>query len=362
MARSLLLVSGAATISILAHSVTALAVDCYVDSNASSSGDGKSATTPVQTQAAIPSGCTTVHYARGSVFNEAMKATSGATTYTNYGDSCQPLPDFKLPTGTATSVFQTFNTVTIDGIKFEGSHNTSGSNTAFDSGAGICVYLQGKNSTVKNCEVTDCDFGIMLQGDGSLATQNYVHDVNGQALDGAQGTDPNAVGGGKGIYAMANNVEVSYNTIINTITWPSWTGANGSSKGGCDGGATEIALQSGVTLTGYKNHHNFAYYTCGFFQVSTVPGSKGTFSNSQFYYNVMIDAAWMVLAQVNNTNFTSMYWENNTVVQHKNAGATADQGMLMEMWNGVVLGGERGLDTGEPNILDQQLDGSRRRV
>ena len=33
-----------------------------------------------------------------------------------------------------------------------------------------------------------------------------------------------------------------------------------------------------------------------------------------------------------------MKWENNTVVQHKGAGPTADQGMLMEMWNGVSSG------------------------
>ena len=276
-------------------------------------------------------------------------------TYTNYGDSCKPLPDFKLPTGTATSVFQTFSTVTIDGIKFESSHNTSNSGSSFDSGAGICVYLQGKNSTVKNCEVTDCDFGIMLQGDGSLATQNYVHDVNGQALDGTTSSDPNSVGGGKGIYAMANNVEVSYNTIIDTITFPNWTGASGSSKGGCDGGATEIAVQSGATLTGYKNHHNFAYYTCGFFQASTTTGSTGTFSNSEFSYNVMIDTAWMILAQVNNTNFVNMNWQNNTVVQHKNAGATADQGMLMEMWNGESSGVSGGTTPANQIFLTNKL-------
>lgn len=196
-------------------------------------------------------------------------------------------------------------------IAAESRHATvdggNGSVSSFISGSGICVYLQGQNSTIRNSEVTDCDFGIMLQGDGSVATNNYVHDVNGQALDGSTSADPNSVGGGKGIYAIANDVEVAYNTIVNCITFPQWTGADGSPKGGCDGGATEIAIQSDGTMTGYKSHHNFAYYTCGF-QASTTAGSMGTFENSEFYDNVMIDTAWMILAQVNNTNFISMEW------------------------------------------------------
>jgi hypothetical protein len=360
MERSRLLLSGATVLCVLASSRAAFAADCYVDSvNGKDSNDGKSATTPVQSQTAIPSsGCTTMHYARGSRFAQALKTITGVTTYTSYGDSSQPLPDFKLAQGTATSVFQTFTSVTVDGLKFEGSHNTSSNTTAFMSGAGICVYLQGSNSTIKNSEITDCDFGIMLQGNGSVATSNYVHDINGQALDGSTSADPNSVGGGKGIYVMANDCEVSYNTIINTITFPQWTGAQGSSKGGCDGGATEIAVgQSGGTLKGYKNHHNFAYYTCGFFQASTVAGNSGsgTFQDSEFYYNVMIDSAWMILAQVNNTSFVNMKWENNTVVQHRAAGATADQGMLMEMWNGVSSGVSGGATPANQIFLTNNL-------
>ncbi|HXX67981.1 MAG TPA: hypothetical protein VEK07_12395, partial [Polyangiaceae bacterium] len=202
MARSKTLVKAVFSFCVLASGHGAAAADCYVDSvNGSDSNDGTSSTAPVQSQAAIPSGCTAVYYARGSQFNEATKIIDGATTYANYGDSTQPLPDFKLPKGTAGSVFQTFNAnITIDGLKFEGSHNTTdggnGSVSSFVSGSGICVYLQGQNTTIRNSEVTDCDFEMMLQGDGSLATNNYVHDVNGQALDGTTSSDPNSVGGG----------------------------------------------------------------------------------------------------------------------------------------------------------------------
>jgi MYXO-CTERM domain-containing protein len=343
MAYSKLFLCGAAAFAITGSAPSAYAADCYADSvNGKDSNDGKSTSTPVRTQGAIPSGCTTIRYARGSQFNEAVKIINGATTYANYGDPANPLPDFKLPKGSASSVFQTFNpNITLDGLKLEGAHNPSGSLSGLGSGGGICVYLLGNNSTIENSEVTDCDFGIMLSGTGGLATHNYVHDVNGQAVDGEAGIDPNAVGGAKGIYVMASSCEVSYNTIVNCVSFPQWTGASGSSKGGCDGGATEIAVgQSGGTLTGYKNHHNFAYNTCGFFQASTVAGTSGsgTFSNSEFYYNVMIDTAWMILAQVNNTNFVNMKWSNNTVVQHKGAGPVADQGMLMEMWNGYSSG------------------------
>jgi hypothetical protein len=339
----------------------AFAADCYIDSNnGKDSNDGKSASTPVQTQAKIPSGCTTVHYARGSVFQEQLKIISGVKTYTNYtspnGSASDPLPDFKFVTAPVVSAMS--GGITLDGLKFEGTHNQGGSLSSLQSGGGICVYV-GNNTTVQNCEVTDCDFAIFFAGGmggtntKSLATHNYVHDILGEAVDGAVGSDPNAVGGSKGIYVMTDNVEVSYNTIVNCVNYPQWTGASGSSKGGCDGGATEIAAASGGSVKGYRNHHNFAYNTCGFFQASTffsnnsgTAAQTGTFEDSEFAYNVMIDTAWMVLAQVNNMNFVNMRWYNNTVVQHANsAGPVGDQGMLMEMWNGTSSGVSTGGST-----------------
>ena len=250
-----------------------------------SRGWGLRAWRPAIAMLTVPAGCTPLDKPGAASFHEAMKSINGATTYTNYGDSTKPQPDFVLPKGTATSVFQTIRTVTIDGLKFQGSHNTSGGGASFDSGAGICVCRQGAGSTIENSEVTDCDFGVMLQGNGSLATNNFVHDVNGQALDGTTDLNPNSVGGGKGIYARASDVEVSYNTIVNGNTSPSWTGADGSNNGGCGGGATEVA----------------------------------------------------------------------TVVQHKGAGATVDQGMLMEMWNGPSSGKSGGVTPANQISLTNNL-------
>lgn len=343
-----------AAVALVGSAERAWAADCYVDSNnGKDSNDGKSATTPVQTQKAIPSGCTTVRFARGSVFQEQLRIVTGVKTYTNYtppdGSDTSPLPDFKYVTAPVVSAMQ--GGITLDGLKLEGSHNQGGSLSSLQSGGGICVYV-GNNTTVQNCEVTDCDFAIFFAGAGggsntkSLATHNYVHDILGEAVDGSVGSDPNAVGGSKGIYVMTDNVEVSYNTIVNCVNYPQWTGASGSTKGGCDGGATEIAAASGGSVKGYRNHHNFAYNTCGFFQASTffsnnsgTAAQTGTFEDSEFAYNVMIDTAWMILAQVNNMSFVNMRWYNNTVVQHANsAGPVGDQGMLMEMWNGTSSG------------------------
>lgn len=355
---------------ILGYASLARAADCFVDSvGGKDSNDGKSASTPVQSQAAIPkSGCTTMRYARGSQFNEAVAIINGVKTYTNYtrpnGSASDPLPDFKFVTGPVLIAMQ--GGITVDGLKLEGSHNQGGSLSSLQTGGGICVYV-GNNSTVKNCEVTACDFAIFFANSAgntaSLATNNYVHDILGEAVDGDAGIDPNAVGGSKGIYVMADNVEVSYNTIINCVNYPKWTGANGSAKGGCDGGATEIAVASGGTLKGYKNHHNFAYNTCGFFQASTyfannsgTAAQLGTFAHSEFSYNVMIDTAWMILAQVNNTDFQDMKWYNNTVVQHKgSAGPVGDQGMLMEMWNGVSSGTSGGVTPANQIFLTNNL-------
>ena len=73
------------------------AADCYVDSQAGNdSNSGSSEAEPLQSQASIPSGCGVVRFKKGSVFNEALRIVSGATTYTNYGDS-GGLPQFVVP-------------------------------------------------------------------------------------------------------------------------------------------------------------------------------------------------------------------------------------------------------------------------
>src|ERR1700690_300334 len=294
---------GAVMLVILGQSAVALA-DCYVDSQAGDdTKDAQSEANAIKTQAKIPSSCTVVRYKRGSTFNEALRISGSAKTFTNYGTASDPLPQFVVPhttsSGSIVSSFQ--GNVTIDGLYLAGSH---GDGTMANLIQGVCVMLGG-NSKLLNCEISNCDIGIMLSGTGSLVQGNYVHDLT-MAVDAASGVDPNSVGGAEGIFINGSNNEVAYNSFVNCSSTAAWTGGN------CDGGATEVTVGAGATLSGVKVHHNFSYNSCGFFEVSSGGSSKGTFSDSEFYYNVSIDSGWLMLLQVNNTNLSNIRWENNT--------------------------------------------------
>jgi hypothetical protein len=322
---------GGATVLVLLGWSSVARADCYVDSqNGSDSNDGQSEATPWKSQTAVSSSCTVIRYKRGSVFNEALRTGNNASgkTFTNYGNASDPLPQFVVPhtanSGSIVSAYQ--GGLTIDGLYLAGSH---GDGTGANMGKGVCV-MTGSNTKLLKSEITNCDIGIMLNGSNSLIQDNYIHDLT-MAVDAAveAGADPNAVGGAEGIFINGSNNEVSYNRFVNCSATAAWTG------GSCDGGATEVAVGAGTTVSGIKIHHNFSYNSCGFFEVSSGGSSKGTFSDSEFAYNVSIDSGWLMLLQVNNTNLSNIKWENNTVVQH--SGST-NAGMLTTIFTGTSSG------------------------
>jgi hypothetical protein len=324
MAKARFALCGAAVLLFLGTSSVALA-DCYVDSQSGNdSNDGQSEATAWKGQTAVASSCTVVRYKRGSVFNEALRTGNSASgkTFTNYGSTSDPLPRFVVPhttsSGSIVSSFQ--GGLTIDGLYLAGS---KGDGTMSGLIAGVCVML-GANSKLLNSEVTNCDIGIMLSGSGSLIQGNYVHDLT-MAVDAPadSGTYVNAVGGAEGIFINGSNNEIAYNQFVNCSDSAEWTGGN------CDGGATEVAVSAGGTVTGVKVHHNLAYNSCGFFEVS----GTGTFSDSQFYYNVAIDSGWMFLLQVNETTLSNIRWENNTIVQHQ---GSTNAGFISMIYQGTV--------------------------
>jgi hypothetical protein len=317
---------GVVSLAILGQSAVSLA-DCYVDSQAGDdTKDAQSEANAVKTQAKIPTSCTVIRYKRGSLFNEAVKMSGSNKAYTNYGNASDPLPKFVVPhttsSGSIVSSFQ--GNVTLDGLYLAGSH---GDGTMANLSQGVCVMLGG-NSKLLNCEISNCDIGIMLSGTGSLVQGNYVHDLT-MAVDAASGVDPNSVGGAEGIFINGSNNEVAYNSFVNCSSAAAWTG------GSCDGGATEVTVGAGATLGGVKVHHNFSFNSCGFFEVSSGGSSKGTFSDSEFYYNVSIDSGWLMLLQVNNTNLSNIRWENNTIVQHS---GSSNAGMLTTIFTGTSSG------------------------
>lgn len=328
---------GAAVLALIAASPEAIA-DCYVDSQGGNdSNSGTSEAEPVQSQTAIPSsGCGVVRYKRGSLFDQAVRLINGVTTYTSYGDTGD-LPKFVVPhttnSGPLVSSYQ--GGITIDGLYLEGS---KGDGTMGGLGQGVCVSI-GAGSQVLNSEITNCDIGMMLYGEGSLVQGNYFHDMT-MAVDAAQGSvDPNSVGGGNGIFIHGSNNEIAYNSFVRCADVAEWT------ESPCDGGATEITVGSGAVVTGVKIHHNYSLESCGFLEVASMAGETGRFENSEFYYNVHIDGGWLMLLQVNNTEMSNVRFENNTVVQHT---GSYNAGMVVTVFDGFSSGTTGGtLDPGE---------------
>jgi hypothetical protein len=289
---------------------------CYVDSqNGDDSRSGLSEAEAVRSQASIASTCTTARYKRGSVFTEPLALSPSVTTYTNYGASSDPLPRFVVPrTASSGPVVQgmMYPGITVDGLYLAGA---TGDGTMNGLMGGICVML-GANSRVLNSEITDCDIGVMLAGEGSVFQGNYVHDLI-MGVDAPPGVDPNSVGGAEGIFINASNNDVSYNTFVRCKGPAQWVGQNG----GCDGGATEVTVTACDTMTGVRVHHNYSNDSCGFLEISTTFGDcKGTLADSEFYENVSVDSGWLGLLQVNNTDFSNISFYHNTVVQR--AGST----------------------------------------
>lgn len=315
MLRTHLPLSGALALALLGYGGDALAVDCFIDSvGGNDANSGLSEEQAVKSQAKIPKTCTVAKFKRGSQFAEALATSGSVKTFTNYGERCDPLPRFVMPgttnTGAVLSAYQ--GGITVDGLYLANSHG-DGSSSASNFGKGTCVML-GSNSVMQNCEITSCDIGVMLNGTGSKFLNNYVHDLNTMIADAAQssGVNINTVGGAEAIFINGSNNEVAYNQFINCTGKSEWTG------GSCDGGATEVSIGNNSTVSGVKVHHNFAYNTCGFFEVSS--GTQGgTFADSFFYNNVSVDSGWMFLLQINNTKLKNVRWENNTIIYHKSA-------------------------------------------
>jgi MYXO-CTERM domain-containing protein len=326
MARSLVPICIVATSAVLAHSATALAVDCFVDNvDGLDTNNGTSDAAPFKSISKISSSCTTVKFKRGNVYNLAtgvknlgITSINSVKTITNYGDPCQPLPQFvKEHVNGSGGMIQAFSAITLDGLYLAGSKSA---NAMTDLAAGIGVMV-GAGSTIQNCEITLCDIGIMTSGDNVKVLNNYIHDLS-ISVDAPPGVDPNQVGGAEGIFVNSSHVEVAYNRFINCSTAAAWvTNTNGGGVR-CDGGATEVTVGYAGTVTDVHIHHNFSYNSCGLFEVSSMPNSgsgtyvKGNFTNSEFHDNVVVDSGWIGLLQINNTRLTNIRWENNTIIHH----------------------------------------------
>lgn len=294
--------------------VTVAAPECYVDATSGNdSNSGLSADAAVASQDAVPADCQTVAFRRGSVFSEPLRLTGTATTFTNYGDTQDPLPAF-ITTDPVVDGASSPG-ITIDGLHLAG---TRGDGTA----VAPCVLL-GSESRLLNSEVTDCETGVFLSGTGNLVQGNRIFDIT-VLTSLPPGEDPNALGGGIGVIVTGSNNEISYNQFANCKTEAEWTG------GDCEGGALYVAANADGVLSGTSIHHNYSYGSCGFFEA----GGAGTVDDTRVYYNVSVDSSWAMLLQLAETTLASLRFENNTFAYHE---------VLSSL--GLIYGGELTPDT-----------------
>jgi hypothetical protein len=289
-------------------------VTCYVDSvNGDDSKSGLSRTEAVKTQTKVGETCTVVRYKRGSIFNEKVRLTETIKTYTNYGDPTAPLPKFQVPSESPSGpVFNDnrFGGLTVDGIAFAGAR----SDLNFENrmvGAGIRL---GANSKLLNSEITDCEIGVYLDGEGSLVQNNNVHDLVRTGL--ASAVDPSLNDGGQGVVLSTSNHEISDNTFIRCM------GIEPSVGSDCTGGAIQVVGPSGATVSGINVHNNYINDSCGMIESGNSSWNISTkLADSDIHHNISIDSGWMAYLQTVNTEFENFRFYNNTLVHH--AGSTS---------------------------------------
>jgi hypothetical protein len=163
--------------------------------------------------------------------------------------------------------------------------------------AGIQVLKDSEHDVIRSNEVTQTGFGIVLEGQNNLVTDNYIHDLH---------IVNNTPGGNDDYGAVCVSVEnsyneISYNRLINCLA-PSY-------DFGTDGGAIEWWS----TANGVYVHHNWATGNDGFLEVGGVSAL-----NAVVAYNVSINNgrfAAFHLADAYGCNIKNFRIENNTIVE-----------------------------------------------
>ena len=308
------------------YSSSALAVgqDYYVDSISGSdanpgTSEGKpwKTLTPVHDHQFLPGDV--VHFKRGSQWNGGFTVDNSGTeaapiVFTDYGNSDAPPPTFS-------------NSGQSYGVRIGYSYYRS--STKVNVGAewvilenirvmdvkvaGVLVYPESNHNIIRNIEVTGTGFGLQIQGQHNLTTQNYIHDLH-TINDTPGGNDDY---GAVGIEVEDSYNEISYNKIINCF--------GHSYDYGTDGGTVEIWVSQSVgSVVGTNIHHNWAANNNGFLEAG---GQNCTGCNIPLVENTIV--AYNVAAN-NGYGFISIHLvgssapyqvemknfrvENNTVV------------------------------------------------
>jgi hypothetical protein len=163
--------------------------------------------------------------------------------------------------------------------------------------AGIQVLNGSEHNVIRSSEITRTGFGVAIEGQYNLITENYFHDLHMVNNTSGGNDDYGAVG----VSVEGSFNEVSYNRFINCRA-PSY-------DFGVDGGAVEWWN----TADGVLVHHNWASGNAGFLEVG-----GGSARNAVVSYNVSVNNdrfAAFHLADQYGCNIENFRIENNTIVE-----------------------------------------------
>jgi hypothetical protein len=230
-------------------------------------------------------------FAAGTAYTGYFELTqSGAAglpiTITSYGTGTPP--EFTNPNEWY-AIRLTGNYLVVDGVKIRDT---------YESGA----VIWGSNCIVKNSEMTNTGFGVMVAAVNAKVLNNYIHDTH--MIVNSPGGDDDYGANGVNLTTGTNGAEVAYNHIIGCVA-PSY-------DYGTDGGAFEFY----GNVSNVNVHHNWCEGNNGVFEFG-----GGTISNVTISYNVTLDngvLGGLHLAGTFAANITAIRLENNTVVEAYN--------------------------------------------
>jgi hypothetical protein len=290
----------------MASSAATAEVTCYVDSvNGDDGKSGLSEAEAKKRQAKLDAACTEVRYKRGSVFPERVRMQAAIKTYANYGDPQAPLPKFQAPDqpGSGPVVDDSGGGgITVDGLSLSGARADL---RASPWQAGACVRL-GPGSQILNSEISDCELGVTMEGEGSRLQGTTIRDL---VRLGSSSSVDSLIDGAIAVMVSASNQEIGDNTFVRCKMTEN-TGMD------CNGGGVHVMMPAGKLLVGLKVYRNFFRDSCGMFDVMTMPGdAKGKFADGEIHHNVVVDSAWLALFDPTTATFENVRVYNNTLVQ-----------------------------------------------
>jgi len=196
--------------------------------------------------------------------------------------------------------------------------------------AGIYVSKGADHNIVRNCEITNCGGGVMINGRFNLITHNYAHDL--VMVKNTQGGDDDY--GAVAYWVFNSNNEIAYNRAVRCRA--------SSYDYGADGGFFETYTNGDSTYV----HHNYAEDCNGFLEIG-----GGLARNITVSHNVSVEnGEWTFhLTGKFKADIQNFRMENNTIISRKGtkwnnilglSKGMIDAKMLIFSNNFVVLGGE----------------------